>query len=66
MLYLGEGRLIPIEVKWTERPSPSDARNIEVFLREHPGKAEHGWIVYRCPRPEALSGHVTAIPWWAR
>ena len=58
------GRLIPIEVKWTERPSPSDARHVAAFLREHPGKAERGWVVCRCPRPEALSGNVTAIPWW--
>ena len=57
-------RLIPIEVKWTDRPSPSDARHLTVFLREHPDKATRGWVVCRCPRPEALTDQVTAIPWW--
>jgi len=58
-------QLIPVEVKWTERPSLTDARHLTTFLREHPGKAERGWVVCRCPRPEALSENITAIPWWA-
>ena len=57
-------RLIPIEVKWTTRPSLTDARHLTTFLREHPTKAERGWVVCRCPRPEALSENITAIPWW--
>jgi predicted AAA+ superfamily ATPase len=57
-------RLIPIEVKWTDRPSPGDARHLTIFLREHPDEATHGWVVCRCPRPEALTDQVTAIPWW--
>jgi len=57
-------RLIPIEVKWTERPTLTDARHLTTFLREHPNKAKRGWVVCRCPRPEALSENITAIPWW--
>ena len=59
------GSLIPIEVKWTEHPSLADARHLTAFLQEHPKKAKRGWVVCRCPRPEALSGNITAIPWWA-
>jgi predicted AAA+ superfamily ATPase len=59
-----KGRLIPIEVKWTERPSRTDARHLTAFLQEHPAEAKRGWIVCRCPRPEAITEAVTAIPWW--
>ncbi|MDR1280162.1 MAG: DUF4143 domain-containing protein [Opitutaceae bacterium] len=59
-----QGKLFPIEVKWTQRPSASDARHIATFLREHPRNAERGWVICRCPRPEALTENITAIPWW--
>jgi predicted AAA+ superfamily ATPase len=59
-----DGRLTPIEVKWTERPSPQDARHLNAFLDDHPGKAVHGFIVCRCTRPQAVNERVTAIPWW--
>ena len=36
------GRLTPIEVKWTERPSLSDARHLLTFLGEHPRNARRG------------------------
>ena len=29
------GQLTPIDVKWTDNPSPSDARHLVAFLREH-------------------------------
>lgn len=55
--------LIPIEVKWTERPTPSDARHLFSFLKENSG-AEKAFLVCRCPRPQKLGESVTAIPWW--
>jgi predicted AAA+ superfamily ATPase len=58
------GRLSPIEVKWTERPTPGDARHLESFLDEHAQRARHGHIVCRCPVPLALTDRVTALPWW--
>lgn len=58
------GRLTPIEVKWTERPTAQDARHLESFLDDHPDQASHGFIVCRCARPQAISARVTAIPWW--
>jgi predicted AAA+ superfamily ATPase len=57
-------RLIPIEVKWTERPSGSDARHLRRFLEEHPGRAKHAYIVCRCTRPLAVGPNVTALPWF--
>lgn len=57
------GRLVPIEVKWTENPSPSDARHLNTFLDEHPGEAPHGYVVCRCALLQRLHDRVTAIPW---
>lgn len=56
-------RLIPVEVKWTERPAPGDARHLLAFLKEHPRKARHGYVVCRCSAPLALTDQVTALPW---
>lgn len=55
--------LIPVEVKWTERPSLSDARHLLAFMAEHPAAAPRGWIVCRCARPLQVHEKVTAIPW---
>lgn len=57
-----EGRLVPVEVKWSDRPSLSDARHLRVFLAEHRA-ARSGFIVCRCPRPLGLDADITAIPW---
>ncbi len=56
-------RLIPIEVKWTERPGGSDTRHLRRFLADHPGRAETGWVICRCPRPLRLAENILAIPW---
>lgn len=58
-----EGELTPIEVKWTERPSPGDARHLVTFLNENPKRAQRGLVVCRCTRPMQLHERVMAIPW---
>ena len=57
------GWLIPIEVKWTEHPTPGDARHLLTFLDEHPKRARHGYVICRCSSPLALTDRVTALPW---
>jgi predicted AAA+ superfamily ATPase len=54
---------VPVEVKWTARPRPVDARHLETFLDEFPRRARRGLLVCRCPRPQRLTDRVTAIPW---
>ncbi len=54
---------VPIEVKWTSRPRPVDARHLEVFLDEFPRRARRGLVVCRCPEPQQLTRRVRAIPW---
>ena len=58
------GKLVPVEVKWTERPSEHDTRHLRAFLDEHPQKAPRGYVVCRCPEPLALDERITALPWW--
>ena len=56
-------RFVPIEVKWTENPTSQDARHLLTFLDEHPGRARHGFVICRCPRPMRIHQRVTALPW---
>jgi predicted AAA+ superfamily ATPase len=61
IVELGD-RVIPVEVKWTERPSLRDVPSLVAFIQDHP-RIETGYIVCRCPRRMKLSESVTAIPW---
>jgi predicted AAA+ superfamily ATPase len=56
---------IPIEVKWTARPRPGDARHLETFLDEFPRRARRGLLVCRCAHPQQLTDRVRALPWHA-
>lgn len=58
------GKLIPLEVKWTDRPDATDARHLRGFLDEHKKTAPVGYVVCRCPRPLQLAPNIRAIPWW--
>ncbi|MEX1117975.1 MAG: ATP-binding protein [Terrimicrobiaceae bacterium] len=57
-----EGKLFPIEVKWTDRPSRSDARHVAAFLADN-SSAPEGFVICRCLRPQLLCPGVTALPW---
>jgi predicted AAA+ superfamily ATPase len=58
------GALTPIEVKWTENPTASDARHLLTFLGERSKVAKHGYVICRCPRPLQLHDKITALPWF--
>lgn len=57
------GKVTPIEVKWTERPTLADCRHLLTFLAEHDKRAPRGLVVCRCPRPMQLHERVLAVPW---
>lgn len=57
-----EDRLIPIEVKWTDKPSLRELTSLAAFLNDHP-RAGQGYVICRCPRPMKLSDSITALPW---
>jgi len=54
---------LPVEVKWTTRPSTKDARHVETFLDLYPRRARRGLLVCRCPEPQQLTDRVLAVPW---
>ena len=54
---------LPIEVKWTRRPVPSDARHLETFLDTYPSRSRQGLLVCQTEAREQLTDRVTAIPW---
>ena len=55
--------VIPVEIKWTESPSPRDARHVETFIKLHQKFSNRGYVVCRCPRRQQLTDNVKAIPW---
>ncbi|MEK7850027.1 MAG: ATP-binding protein [Candidatus Omnitrophota bacterium] len=57
-----DGAYTPLEVKWTENPSSSDIRHLEVFLSEYKS-AEVGYLICQVPRKANLSERVIALPW---
>jgi predicted AAA+ superfamily ATPase len=57
-----EGRFVAVEVKWTDRPRPGDARHLEKFLSEY-ASAVAGFIVCQTPRPLEITERVMAVPW---
>ena len=62
-VWQGPHEDVPIEVKWTARPQPADARHVETFLGHYPKRARRGLVVCRCERAERLSSRVVAVPW---
>jgi uncharacterized protein len=54
---------VPVEVKWTERPRPEDARHLERFLDTYSSRARRGLLVCRSGRAQQLTERVTAVPW---
>lgn len=54
---------IPVEVKWTDRPSLSDARHLAHFIELHPSRARQAFIVCRVGESRQLTERITAIPW---
>jgi predicted AAA+ superfamily ATPase len=54
---------IPVEVKWTDNPSPRDAQHVETFIKLHSTMSRHGYVVCRCPTRQQLTDNVIAIPW---
>ena len=54
--------LIPIEVKYTDKPKLSDAKHLKLFLDEH-DEAKVGFVVCRTPHKMKLGDQIYAISW---
>jgi predicted AAA+ superfamily ATPase len=58
------GRLLPIEVKATGRPTLRDAASLRTFRAEYGKKARAGLLLHPGTTLEWLTPDVLAAPWW--
>lgn len=57
-------RLIPVEVKTTDRPRVDDARHLRSFREEYKGRARTALLLHAGERLEWLAPGILAVPWW--
>ena len=62
-LLNNNNKLIPIEVKWSESPTLSDAKHLMTFLKEYPHRSKKAFIICRSPRSYKLNPNITVLPW---
>lgn len=55
------GEYLPIEVKWTTRPTLSHAKHLNLFLQEYPAKK--GYVICRIPYRQKFTDQIAAVPW---
>lgn len=53
--------IIPIEVKWTTKPTLNDARHLKTFLQDY--NLDRGYIICRCNKERKIDEQITALPW---
>jgi predicted AAA+ superfamily ATPase len=58
------GRLIPIEIKSSERPCVADTKNIRTFRAEYGNDARSGILFHTGKQFEWIAPDVLAVPWW--
>ena len=58
------GRLLPVEVKATERPRLRDARHLRTFRKEYGDQVRAGLLIHAGAATEWLASGVLAAPWW--
>lgn len=63
-LLSGEGRLLPIEVKSSQKVTPADGRHVESFLHEHRRVSPLGFVVYPGRELIEIRNKIWAIPDW--
>lgn len=59
-----DGRLLPIEIKATERPRLADSIHLHTFRQEYGARTRPGLLLHTGHRLEWLSRDVLVAPWW--
>lgn len=59
-----DGRLLPIEIKTTRRPTLGDAAHLRGFRREYGKVARNALLLHAGTTIEWLAPDVLAVPWW--
>jgi uncharacterized protein len=60
-----QGRLLPIEVKCTERPRLADVEHLRVFRDEYPKQTLPGLLLHGGTQVTWLADGILAAPWWS-
>jgi len=60
----GNGRLLPIEIKSTERPRLRDSVNLRAFRDQYGEQARFGLLLHDGDSVFWLTPDVLAAPWW--
>lgn len=56
--------LLPIDVKATRRPTPADAKGLQIFRAEYGAKSRAGLLLHDGEETEWLAPGILATPWW--
>jgi predicted AAA+ superfamily ATPase len=59
-----QGRLLPIEVKTTARPTVADTAGLRTFLADYGAAAPAGLLLHTGDNLEWIAPGVLAVPWW--
>ena len=58
------GKVLPIEVKATTKPTLSDAKGLRVFLDEYGKRSHAALLLHGGSQVTWLADRVLAVPWW--
>ncbi|MFL6199293.1 MAG: ATP-binding protein [Thermoanaerobaculia bacterium] len=59
-----QGKLLPIEIKTSDKPRLADTRGLTLFREEYPDLARTGLLLHGGQKVEWLADGVLAAPWW--
>lgn len=59
-----QGKLLPIEIKASNKPRLADARSLTIFREEYPDLTRTGLLLHTGPEVEWIAEGVLAAPWW--
>jgi uncharacterized protein len=63
-LIAEESKIIPVEVKSSDRVSYTDGRSVELFMNEHKKKCPLGLIIYHGQQVLEIRKNIWAVPDW--
>jgi hypothetical protein len=64
-LIAGAGKILPVEVKSSDKVNYADGKNIASFMQEHNKQSTVGLIIYRGRKITEVRKNVWAVPDWA-
>lgn len=64
-LIVGDGKIMPVEVKSSEKVNYADGRNVELFMNEHKKNCPLGLIIYHGHQVSEVRKNIWAVPDWA-